>query len=218
MFYQPKIIDLRTVSKKEEPFRQLIKLMRHDNKSVVAVPAILQDADHTAASIVFALYLPWEPYKLFLHEGLQFTDIQEIIPSVDGNAEFMARFLSVAIHDLSSHRFNSLILLYDEASGFSPNLDQTASAEKRLKESIGASLILRKTEGLLSWFLVSLASSNLETFRSFRQVDGEPDYFVKRVVHARQYTFDEWIKLCRTYGFNPFTTFTIVMSAKRNQT
>ena len=216
MFYQPKVIDLRTITKKEEPFRQLARLMRHNNKSVVAVPAILQNADRTAASIVFALYLPWEPYKLFLHEGLQFTDIQEIIPSVDGNAEFMARFLSVAIHGLSSHRFDSLILLYDEASGFSPNLDQIASAEKRLRGSIDASLILRKTEGLLSWFLVSLASSNLETFQSFRKVKGEPDYFVKRVVHARDYTLDEWIKICRTYGFNPFTTFTIVKSAKRN--
>ena len=216
MFYQPKIIDLRTASKKEEPFRQLARLMRHDNKSVVTVPAILQDADHTAASIVFALYLPWEPYKLFLHEGLQFTDIQEIAPPVDGNAEFMARFLSVAVHGLSSHKFDSLILLYDEASGFSPNLDQIASAEKRLRESIGASLILRKTEGLLSWFLVSLASSNLETFRSFR--NSEPDNFVKRVKHARDYTLDEWIKLCRTYGFNPFTTFNIVTSAERNQT
>lgn len=216
MFYQPKIIDLRTASKKEEPFRQLARLMRHDNKSVVTVPAILQDADHTAASIVFALYLPWEPYKLFLHEGLQFTDIQEIVPSVDGNAEFMARFLSVAIHGLSSHKFDSLILLYDEASGFSPDSDRTASAEKRLRESIDASLILRKTEGLLSWFLVSLASSNLKTFRSFR--NSEPDNFVKRIVHARDCTLDEWIKLCRTYGFNPFTTFNIVTSAKQNQT
>ena len=215
MFYQPKIIDLRTASKKEEPFRQLARLMRHDNKSVVVVPAILQDADHTAASIVFALYLPWEPHKLFLHEGLQFTDIQEIAPSVDGNAEFMARFLSVAVHGLSSHRFDSLILLYDEASGFRPDPDQIASAEKRLRESIGASLILRKTEGLLSWFLVSLASSNLKTFQSFR--NSEPDNFVKRIVHARDCTLDEWIKLCRTYGFNPFTTFNIVTSAERNQ-
>lgn len=216
MFYQPKVIDLHTITKKEEPFRQLARLMRHDNKSVVTVPAILQDADHTAASIVFALYLPWEPYKLFLHEGLQFTDIQEIAPSVDGNAEFMARFLSVAIHGLSSHKFDSLILLYDEASGFSPNLDQIASAEKRLRESIGTSLILRKTESLLSWFLVSLASSNLKTFQSFR--NSEPDNFVKRVKHARDCTLDEWIKLCRTYGFNPFTTFNIVTSAERNQT
>lgn len=216
MFYQPKIIDLRTTSEKEEPLRQLARLMRHDNKSVVAVPAILQDADRTAASIVFALYLPWEPYKLFLHEGLQFTDNQEITPSVDGNAEFMARFLSVAIHGLSSHRFDSLILLYDEASGFSPDSDRTASAEKQLRETTGASLILRKTESLLSWFLVSLASSNLETFRSFR--NGEPDTFVKRVKHARDCTLDEWIKLCRTYGFNPFTTFNIVTSAERNQT
>lgn len=215
MFYQPKVIDLRTVTKKEEPFRQLARLMRHDNKSVVAVPAILQDADHTAASIAFALYLPWEPYKLFLHEGLQFTDIQEIAPPVDGNAEFMARFLSVAIHGLSSHKFDSLILLYDEASGFSPDPDQIASAEKQLRETTGASLILRKTESLLSWFLVSIVSSNLKTFRSFR--NSEPDNFVKRVVHARDYTFDEWIKLCRTYGFNPFTTFNIVTSAERNQ-
>lgn len=218
MFYQPKIIDLRTASKKEEPLRQLARLMRHDNKSVVVVPAILQDADHTAASIVFALYLPWEPHKLFLHEGLQFTDIQEIAPPVDGNAEFMARFLSVAVHGLSSHRFDSLILLYDEASGFRPNPDQTASAEKQLRESIGASLILRKTEGLLSWFLVSLALSNLKMFQSFRKVKGESDDFVKRVNHARDYTLDEWIKLCRTYGFNPFTTFNIVTSAKQNQT
>ena len=218
MFYQPKVIDLRTVSKKEEPFRQLTRLMRHDNKSVVAVPAILQNADRTAASIVFALYLPWEPYKLFLHEGLQFTDIQEIVPSVDGNAEFMTRFVSVAIHGLSSHRFDSLILLYDEASGFSPDPDRIASAEKRLRKSIDAFLILRKTEGLLSWFLVSLASSNLETFQSFRRIDGEPDNFVKRMVHARDYTLDEWIKICRTYGFNPFTTFNIVTSAKQNQT
>lgn len=216
MFYQPKIIDLRTASKKEEPLRQLARLMRHGNKSVVVVPAILQDADHTAASIVFALYLPWEPYKLFLHEGLQFTDIQEIAPSVDGNAEFMARFLSVAVHGLSSHRFDSLILLYDEASGFSPDPDQIASAEKRLRKSIGASLILRKTEGLLSWFLVSIVSSNLKTFQSFR--NSEPDNFVKRVKHARDCTLDEWIKLCRTYGFNPFTTFNIVTSAERNQT
>ena len=215
MFYQPKIIDLRTASKKEEPFRQLARLMRHDNKSVVTVPAILQDADHTAASIVFALYLPWEPYKLFLHEGLQFTDIQEIAPPVDGNAEFMARFLSVAVHGLSSHKFDSLILLYDEASGFSPNLDQIASAEKRLRETTGASLILRKTESLLSWFLVSIVSSNLKTFRSFR--NSEPDNFVKQIVHARDCTLDEWIKLCRTYGFNPFTTFNIVTSAERNQ-
>lgn len=214
MFYQPKVIDLRTASEKEEPLRRLARLMRHDNKSVVAVPAILQDADHTAASIVFALYLPWEPHKLFLHEGLQFTDIQEIVPSVDGNAEFMARFLSVAIHGLSSHKFDSLILLYDEASGFSPDPDQTASAEKQLRESIGASLILRKTEGLLSWFLVSIVSSNLKTFRSFRNTDN----FVKRIVHARDCTLDEWIKLCRTYGFNPFTTFNIVTSAERNQT
>lgn len=215
MFYQPKVIDLRTVTKKEEPFRQLARLMRHDNKSVVAVPAILQDADHTAASIAFALYLPWEPYKLFLHEGLQFTDIQEIAPPVDGNAEFMARFLSVAIHGLSSHKFDSLILLYDEASGFSPDPDQIASAEKQLRETTGASLILRKTESLLSWFLVSIVSSNLKTFRSFR--NSEPDNFVKRVKHARDYTLDEWIKLCRTYGFNPFTTFNIVTSAERNQ-
>ena len=215
MFYQPKVIDLHTITKKEEPFRQLARLMRHDNKSVVTVPAILQDADRTAASIVFALYLPWEPYKLFLHEGLQFTDIQEILPPVDGNAEFMARFLSVAIHGLSSHKFDSLILLYDEASGFSPDPDQIASAEKQLRETTGASLILRKTESLLSWFLVSIVSSNLKTFRSFR--NSEPDNFVKRVVHARDYTFDEWIKLCRTYGFNPFTTFNIVTSAERNQ-
>ena len=215
MFYQPKIIDLRTASEKEEPFRRLARLMRHDNKSVVAVPAILQDADRTAASIAFALYLPWEPYKLFLHEGLQFTDIQEIAPPVDGNAEFMARFLSVAIHGLSSHKFDSLILLYDEASGFSPDPDQIASAEKQLRETTGASLILRKTESLLSWFLVSIVSSNLKTFRSFR--NSEPDNFVKRVKHARDYTLDEWIKLCRTYGFNPFTTFNIVTSAERNQ-
>lgn len=215
MFYQPKIIDLRTASEKEEPLRRLARLMRHDNKSVVTVPAILQDADRTAASIVFALYLPWEPYKLFLHEGLQFTDIQEIAPPVDGNAEFMARFLSVAIHGLSSHKFDSLILLYDEASGFSPDPDQIASAEKQLRETTGASLILRKTESLLSWFLVSIVSSNLKTFRSFR--NSEPDNFVKRVKHARDYTLDEWIKLCRTYGFNPFTTFNIVTSAERNQ-
>lgn len=215
MFYQPKVIDLHTITKKEEPFRQLARLMRHDNKSVVAVPAILQDADHTAASIAFALYLPWEPHKLFLHEGLQFTDIQEIASSVDGNAEFMARFLSVAIHGLSSHKFDSLILLYDEASGFSPNSDQIASAEKQLRETTGASLILRKTESLLSWFLVSIVSSNLKTFRSFR--NSEPDNFVKRIVHARDCTLDEWIKLCRTYGFNPFTTFNIVTSVKRNQ-
>ena len=215
MFYQPKVIDLHTITKKEEPFRQLARLMRHDNKSVVTVPAILQDADRTAASIVFALYLPWEPYKLFLHEGLQFTDIQEIAPPVDGNAEFMARFLSVAIHGLSSHKFDSLILLYDEASGFSPDPDQIASAEKQLRETTGASLILRKTESLLSWFLVSIVSSNLKTFRSFR--NSEPDNFVKRVKHARDYTLDEWIKLCRTYGFNPFTTFNIVTSAERNQ-
>ena len=215
MFYQPKVIDLRTTSEKEEPLRRLARFMRHDNKSVVAVPAILQDADRTAASIVFALYLPWEPYKLFLHEGLQFTDNQEITPSVDGNAEFMARFLSVAIHGLSSHKFDSLILLYDEASGFSPNPYQTASAEKQLRETTGASLILRKTESLLSWFLVSIVSSNLKTFRSFR--NSEPDNFVKRIVHARDCTLDEWIKFCRTYGFNPFTTFNIVTSAKRNQ-
>ena len=215
MFYQPKVIDLHTITKKEEPFRQLARLMRHDNKSVVAVPAILQDADHTAASIAFALYLPWEPHKLFLHEGLQFTDIQEIASSVDGNAEFMARFLSVAIHGLSSHKFDSLILLYDEASGFSPNSDQIASAEKQLRETTGASLILRKTESLLSWFLVSIVSSNLKTFQSFRK--GESDDFVKRVKHARNYTLDEWIKICRTYGFNPFTTFNIVTSAKQNQ-
>ena len=215
MFYQPKIIDLRTASEKEEPLRRLARLMRHDNKSVVTVPAILQDADRTAASIVFALYLPWEPYKLFLHEGLQFTDIQEIAPPVDGNAEFMARFLSVAIHGLSSHKFDSLILLYDEASGFSPDPDQIASAEKQLRETTGASLILRKTESLLYWFLVSIVSSNLKTFRSF--INSEPDNFVKRVKHARDYTLDEWIKLCRTYGFNPFTTFNIVTSAERNQ-